>query len=257
MISVIIPTHNRLNELNHSLKSVFNQSLLPTEIIVVDDASDETVNSDIFDNAPDFINCMLLRNAEPKGGNYTRNRGVSLASSKYIAFLDDDDTWESNKLALQFELMESHNLDLCYTGKQIITVNDFRDVLSTRYAFSNPLCSNLKKSIMSLNFIGTTSSIMVKKSVFNLVNGFDINLPALQDYDLYIRLIFANSMIEGIDQPLVNYFVYERKSAVSKSLNKHFIAIKTILTKYRKNKYYLLLLFAAIIITIKKFIKGN
>lgn len=257
LISIIIPTHNRLEELKHALKSVFSQTLFPSEIIVVDDASEDVVTIDIFYGAPESINCVLLRNEEPKGGNYTRNRGVALASSKYIAFLDDDDTWESNKLALQFEFMESKNLDLCYTGKQIITVNENRDVLSSRYTFSYPKYNNLKKSIMRLNFIGTTSSIMVRKSVFHDVNGFDNILPSLQDYDFYIRLIFAGSNIIGIDQPLVNYFIYQRKSAVSKSFQKHLAAIRFLLKKYRNNKYYLFFVSGVIKITLKKVIKGS
>jgi glycosyltransferase involved in cell wall biosynthesis len=256
MITVVIPTHNRLCGLANALNSVFNQDKLPTEIIVIDDGSLPAVTDAVFEGAPDSVSCILVRNETPRGGNFARNKGASLASGKYIAFLDDDDTWDSEKLVLQLALMESEDLDLSYTGKTIITVDENLTELSRRYSFARPKFNNLKKSIMHQNFIGTTSSIMVKKSSFDAVGGFDEAMPALQDYELYIRLIFSDAKVQGIDQPLVDYFIHKRKNAVSKSLRKNFNATSLLLSKHKNKKHYIALVWVCLKITLKKVIKG-
>jgi glycosyltransferase involved in cell wall biosynthesis len=256
-ISVIIPTHNRIVGLKKSLNSFFRQAYLPAEIIVVDDGSHPAVTETVFDGAPDSVNCILVRNEIPRGGNFARNKGASLASGKYVAFLDDDDTWDSEKLALQLALMESEDLDLSYTGKTIITVDKNLTELSRRYSFAKPKFSDLRKSIMRQNFIGTTSSIMVKKSSFDGVEGFDEQMPALQDYELYIRLIFSANKVQGLDKPLVNYYIHKKSSAVSKSLKKNFEATSQLLRKHRKKPFYLDLVRGCLKITLKKIIKGH
>ena len=201
MIAVIIPTHNRIPELREALKSVFQQKLLPDHIIVVDDGSVPAVPVDIFTDAPDAIKLTLLRNESPKGGNFARNIGANATACDYIAFLDDDDRWIQNKLQIQVELMREKKLDLCYTGRDIIQLDTNLKVVSEHYSFKSPRFQKLTKSIMWRNFIGTMSSILIKKAHFEIVGGFNTKMPALQDLEFYIRSIFSGARVEGINQP--------------------------------------------------------
>jgi len=251
-VSVVIPTHNRLQDLNRSLASVYKQKRLPIEIIVVDDGSTLPVSTNIFDRGPASINYVLLRNDISKGANCARNRGIDAATGKYIAFLDDDDIWASKKLDLQFEVMESKQLDLCYSGKQIVTFDVYHDELLRRYSFAVPKFNDMRKSIMHQNFIGTTSSIMVKKSSLIGVGGFDVAMPALQDYELYIRLIFSGYKIAGVSAPLLDYSIYKEKSAISKSLRKGITATKLLLVKHRNKDYFCNLIWSQVIVILKK-----
>ena len=229
-ISVIIPTHNRVDLLERAIKSVLNQTLVDIEIIVVDDAS--SIATKNFINS--FNGSIIYHRFEKnQGANVCRNKGVSLSNCSFIAFLDDDDTWEVDKLERQFNLLNSKNIDLCYTGKNIIYIDKNSRIVKQRYSFSNPKDNYLTYSIMKSNFIGTTSSIMLRKSKFLEIGGFDIVMPSLQDYEFYIRFISSGFSVKGINKPLVNYYVYKGESAISKSLKK---GLKSSLILLKKNK---------------------
>ncbi len=234
-ISIVITTYNRSDLLKNAIISVSEQTYHDIEIIVVDDASScdnqHVINS--F-NLP----IIYYRFEINQGGNVCRNKGVSLSKGGYIAFLDDDDTWRKDKIKKQYEFMIINNLDLSYTGKNIITINKNP---SERYSFSEPNFINLKKSIMLKNFIGTTSSIMLKKDNFLDIGGFDIRMPALQDYELYIRFIYENFSVGGIDEAMVNYFIYPTNANISKSIKKKLIASKIMVCKNYSKGYILLL----------------
>lgn len=233
-ISVIIPTHNRSDLLTNAIQSVVNQTYKDIEIVVVDDAS--TCNNQAI---IDSFNMSIIyhRFETNQGGNICRNKGVELANGQYVAYLDDDDTWHEQKLEKQLSTMQQSDASLCYTGKNIITVDENLKEIHRRYSFAKPKYESLQKSIMQKNFIGTTSSIMVQKDKFLEMGGFDVAMPALQDYEFYLRFIHAGFNVIGLDDGLVNYFIYANKSAVSKSLKKKLNAMKAILEKNRDKKY--------------------
>ena len=252
-ISIVIPTHDRDNLLKKAIQSVLNQTYKNIEIIVIDDAS-ECDNKSVVENFD--MSIIYYKFKTNQGGNICRNKGAKLATGGYIAYLDDDDTWHKDKLEKQLRLMQEKNLDLSYTGKNIITLNPFFEELHRKYSFGKPsYTNNLKKSIMSKNFIGTTSSIMIKKEKFDEVSGFDIRMPALQDYEFYIRFINKGFNAVGIDEPLVDYYIYQKKSAISKSSTKYFNAYKLILKKNRTQGYFYLLRIRFIKSILKRLLK--
>ena len=110
LVSVIIPTYNRSNFLRMSISSVLKQSFRDFELIVVDDCSP--------DDTPQVINSInshkvnYIRHNANKGESESRNTGIKIAESKYIAFLDDDDEWLSDKLSKQIEIIEQQNDDV-------------------------------------------------------------------------------------------------------------------------------------------------
>jgi len=234
MVSVIITTYNRSDFLRHAIQSVVDQSYKEIEIIVIDDAS-SCDNQSVIDKFNQEI--LYYRFDTNKGANVCRNKGAELANYKYIAYLDDDDQWVEDKIENQLKFMENNSVDLSYTGKYIITLDDQYQELSKRYSFWVPKSKNLEKEIMKKNFIGTTSSIMLQRDKFLQIGGFDINLPALQDYEFYIRFIFQGFSIKGINKPLVNYYIYQNENAISKSSKKNLDAKKQILIKHRNKKY--------------------
>jgi glycosyltransferase involved in cell wall biosynthesis len=110
-VSVIIPTHNFGRYIAEAIQSAQNQSLRDIEIIVIDDGStDETVDtvSRIADERTTLV-CL------PKSGvSVARNIGLERARGQYVAFLDADDRWTTNKLELQVGLCEKHGLDAAF-----------------------------------------------------------------------------------------------------------------------------------------------
>ena len=108
---------------------------------------------------------------------------------------------------------------------------------------------------MSDNFIGITSSVMIPSSVLKEVDGFDINLPCLQDYDLFIRILKHWKAI-GIDEPLVRYNLGESKEHVSFTRENIDNASQYLLEKYKNEKEFILLKKAIRNINLKKMVKS-
>src|SRR5919106_1816578 len=115
-VSVIIPTYNRVESLPLAIKSVLAQTFQDFEIIVVDDAS--------HDNTPAVIarfndeRIRYIRHDTNKKISASRNTGVLNSRGSYIAFLDDDDEWLSEKLQLEVDLLDNSPLKTgaVYTG---------------------------------------------------------------------------------------------------------------------------------------------
>ena len=241
LVSVIITSCDRIDLFKLALNSVLKQSYENYEIIVIDSSLDLSVKNHVKN-----LKSIKYQHFNNNNANYLRNKGVELCNGELIAFLDDDDIWNEEKLQYQVDLFNRHNIQLCYTGKNI----KYEKVGLEKYSFKKPKFSNIFNSILWDNFIGTTSSIMVQSCVFKLVGNFDESLPALQDYDFYIR-VCKKFNVKGIDKCLVIY--RSNHSANQISLNKEkFKKAKDLL----KSKYnYKLLRFSLFKIGFKKRLK--
>ena len=225
LITCVIPTHNRSKLLNRAIKSVLMQSYKGIEIIVVADGCTDNTK-DIINN----INNDLIRYIEinpAQGANYARNIGIENARGKYIAFLDDDDEWLEKKIEKQMELFaRNKNLGLVYTGKQIIYMKEEID-----YSSIPNDAGDLKDKILLSNIIGTTSSVMIKKCVFEDVGKFDTQLQALQDYDLWIR-ICQKYTVGVIEEELIYYYNYPSTNQISSCTHKYIESYAYLEKKY-------------------------
>jgi glycosyltransferase involved in cell wall biosynthesis len=122
-VSVVLPTFNRKTLLERALRSVLAQTALPREIIVVDDGS--TDGTAVLLQSLQEQSLKQSQKQRPQiryhyqtnqGVSKARNIGISMAQAPWIAFLDSDDQWLENKLALQMEQLNANpNLLLCHT----------------------------------------------------------------------------------------------------------------------------------------------
>ena len=101
-ISVIIPVYNREKTIVNCVNSILNQTYLPKEIIIVDDGSTDNTIVTIESIKKSIIKVIALN--KNKGAQYARNIGIKNSKSKWITFLDSDDTWIKNKLEKQIEI---------------------------------------------------------------------------------------------------------------------------------------------------------
>ena len=250
-VSVIIPTYNRCTPLKNAIESVFAQTFQNFEIIVVNDGSTDHTSKYLSTVKDDRLRYFEFETNQ--GGNYARNEGIKNANGVFLAFLDDDDYWEPTKLEEQINLIQKHNVDLCYTGFNLYTHNK----KFIKYVFNRPRYKNLYMSIMDDNFFGGTSSIIVKKKLVEEAGCFDNNLSALQDYDLFIRLIKQGCKIKGIDKPLVKYYIVDATRSISCSFNLYKAAANYLYNKYRNAQYSNLLKRRLKIIEIKRVFKSK
>jgi len=193
LVSVIIPTYNRGWILKEAIESVLNQDYDAFELIVVNDGSTD----DSRDLLAGFDNITVLEQPN-QGVSAARNKGVAHAKGSFIAFLDSDDVWLPRKLAVQVDFFQQNPKALvCQT--QETWVRKGRRV--------NPGRRHQKQSGMFFDrslalCLVSPSAVMIKKSFFDEIGGFDESLLACEDYDLWLR-INVHHPIYLIDQPLI------------------------------------------------------
>jgi len=193
-VSVILPTFNRMPLLERALLSVLDQTVQPQEIIVVDDGSTDGTAGLLRGRYPQ-VRYFYQSN---QGVSRARNTGISMARAPWIAFLDSDDQWLENKLALQWELLQaSSGYWLCHTeeiwirhGKRVNPMNKHKKYAGHIYDKCLPLCAI------------SPSSVMLHRELLETVGLFDEALPACEDYDLWLR-ICSRYPVLFIETPLI------------------------------------------------------
>ena len=193
-VSVIIPTYNRKNLLKRALHSVSNQTFVPQEIIVVDDGSSDGTKDWVLERFPD-VRYIYQDNS---GVSSARNSGIKEAIGSWIAFLDSDDEWMSNKLEQQKGVINSfQEAWLCHTNeiwiRNGIRVNQMKK--HQKYG------GNVFENCLDICRI-SPSSVLIKKEVFEMVGLFDESLKVCEDYDLWLRITAVLPVI-FLDQPLI------------------------------------------------------
>ena len=194
IISVIIPTFNRAHTLARALDSVLAQIYLPKEIIVVDDGSNDETGV-LLEKYP-VIKYVKL--AENSGVSHARNVGIEKASGDWIALLDSDDAWLPVKLAKQVAAVKQA------PGVKIFHTDEIWIRNGTRV---NPKIKHAKpdgwvyEASLALCCV-SPSSVLMHRSVFEQCGLFDENLPACEDYDLWLRL-FSRYPVKLINEPLL------------------------------------------------------
>lgn len=232
MISVIIPSHNRPALLKRALQSIHNQTQQPTEVIIIDDASNPPISDKNLKLIPNVKNKKIIRNDFSKMASGSRNTGILNSNSKYVAFLDDDDIFHPKKIEIiTSEIQKNNQPDFIFHGGKIIFPNE------NTFYFTKPKKShntNIKELRLG-NTIGGTPLVVCKREVL-IENGlFNENMPALEDYELWLR-IFQNKKYTShyINQPLSECFYTTRINSVSKNQEKNDSAWEYIKEKHQE-----------------------
>jgi glycosyltransferase involved in cell wall biosynthesis len=194
LVTVIIPTYNRGWIVQEAIDSVLNQDFSDYELIVVDDGSNDNTR-EILESYGKAITVLQQSN---RGVSAARNRGIAEAAGRLIAFLDSDDLWLPGKLTTQVKFFEE-NADA--------VINQTQEIWIRNGARVNPKKRHHKFSGMIFErslalCLVSPSAVMIKKSLFDAVGGFDEQLPACEDYDLWLR-ISCRYPAHLIDFPLI------------------------------------------------------
>lgn len=209
-VSVIIPAYNSGKTILRALQSVFNQSLLPFEVIVVDDGSSDNTADLVKENYPD-AKLILQKNA---GAAAARNTGAKASSGEYIAFLDSDDFWHKQKIELQSSILNDHlDVGMCSSVCTFFTetslANNTADLHQEISKISYDRIPFVQ--VFSHPYLGTPS-VMLRRKLFDQIGGFNENLETAEDVDLWIRSAFNAGYIL-IRNPLT--YVVEQSLSLS------------------------------------------
>lgn len=202
MISVVIPTYNASRFINQTIDSVIAQTFKDYEIIVVDDGSSDSTE-EIVKSYGDKVRYIYQDNA---GDGPARNTGIKAAKGEWIAFLDHDDQWLPDKLQQQSEFIETHpQLNWCATAyyqasgsqRAAIGTSPWIKNLSSKGSF----CYFDTIRIAGLHLV-ITSTMMIRKSVFEKSGLYESGWQRCADMDLWWRIAYLNPYIGYITEPL-------------------------------------------------------
>ena len=215
-VSVIIPTYNRGWIIEEALDSVFAQNFKDFELIVVDDGSTDNTRN-ILKSYPHEIRVIHQQNM---GVSAARNQGIASASGKFIAFLDSDDLWLPKKLTTQVKFFSaSPDAMICQTEEMWVR-NNVR--VNPKERHKKPSGMIFEPSLALC--LVSPSAVMMRRRLFDEVGLFDEELPACEDYDLWLR-VSCRYPVYLIDTPLiVKRGGHEDQLSRSPGLDKYRIA---------------------------------
>jgi glycosyltransferase involved in cell wall biosynthesis len=170
------------------------------------------------------IQCVNFRNNGVIGAS--RNEGIALATGKYVAFLDSDDTWFPTKIEKCVASLENGSDLVCHAEYWIDESGNSRLV-----AYGPSEAATHHNLIYKGNRI-STSATMVRATLLKEVNGFDVSpeLISTEDYDLWIRLAAKSNKFAFFDEPLGEYHRHDNN--VSANIEKHLMAELALLAKH-------------------------
>ncbi len=193
-VSVIIPVYNRPGLVVEAIESVATQTFNDLEILVVDDGSTDGT-AEAVNNCGTTLRYFRQENLGPA---VARNLGIKNSQSEYIAFLDSDDLWKSDKLARQVDyLTQNREYLICHTNE--IWLRDNKLVNQKKYhrkGGGNLYCRSLSLCLIS------PSAVLLRKELLDQVGLFDQQMMVCEDYDLWLR-VTSRFPVGYIDSPLV------------------------------------------------------
>lgn len=184
-ISVVIPAFNRAGTIARAIDSVLRQEWRggSIELIVVDDGStDDTLS--VLQNYGDRL--CIVRHEQNRGAAAARNTGVAAATGDYVAFLDSDDEWMSEKLTGQIAAMRANAWNASCTA-YFLTRSGVPDIVSPR---GNTVSLGLSDLLWGC-FVSPGSTLVFERGLFAEVGPLDTSLGRLEDWDWLLR--FARS----------------------------------------------------------------
>lgn len=219
-VSVVIPTYNRAAFLGAAVASIRAQTYPCTEIVIVDDGSSDNT-AQVVAALGEGIRYVKQANAGPAAA---RNRGIREAGGDLVAFLDTDDRWLPDKLALQVEILQRDPAvalvcaDMAIEGADGARWVDSNFAQRGLQAFFAKLdgrpVPDAPRRLLKINFINT-STVLARRDVLLALNGFDTRLRYGEDLELWLR-VAARHAVACV--PSVQEIRVEHATNVTKSV---------------------------------------
>lgn len=206
LISIIMPTYKRADLIDKAIASIESQTYKNWELIIVDDNPKDSKyrkkTEEKLSKYKDNLRIRYIQREENGGGALARNTGIENARGKYIAFLDDDDEYESTKLEKQLQIFQNNkDRKLAIVTCQMAIVDETGKILKIE---KNEIKENSLKTHL-LYGIGFTGTLMIKKDVL-LESGMFTNTPSLQEYIMLLKILERGYKAEVVSEPLFKLY---------------------------------------------------
>lgn len=182
-VSVVVPAYGHADYILASLESVLSQPAPPREVIVIDDSSPD----DTAVRIEPLVRAGRIRYVrQPNAGmSAARNAGAKLATSEYLYFLDDDDLLFPDGLSWMIDELERHPDAAMAYGDSV----NFSDALPEKPDAWGEVQDADRVPFMVFNQLGSPGQVLIRRSAFEVVGGFDAEIWGTDDWDLWLRLL--------------------------------------------------------------------
>jgi glycosyltransferase involved in cell wall biosynthesis len=198
LVTVVIPTRNRRDDLRRAIASVKAQTWSDLEIVVVDDGSTDDTARILAEMATVDPTLRVIRHETSRGGAAARNQGIEAARGRWVAFLDDDDTWLPRKLEAQLRALHAEPKAVAAACAYYYCA-PWRPERVARVKTQATI-----QGMLSSNTLGGASVCVARTETLRAIGGFDAQFRSGQDWDLWLRL-FREGTIVCCDEPLARY----------------------------------------------------
>jgi teichuronic acid biosynthesis glycosyltransferase TuaG len=231
LVSVIMPTYNHGAFIGDAISSVLAQTYAQLELIVVDNSSTDNTREVANSFPDDRVRYFQVSNSGIIAAS--RNFGARQARGEILAFLDSDDIWQPNKLAVQVPYLEN-GMAVC-VGSDFSPIGDqLRCTKLISFAGHEPY-RDLPYEFLVLSNPLPTSSVVVPRHVFVSCEGFDESRDFcfIEDWELWLR-IAKLGLIRILSEPLIQYRIVRKKNRDEREVRLHSLRI---LEKHRRLGY--------------------
>jgi len=203
-VSIIMPAYNAEKTIQASIDSVLVQTFPDWELLVIDDASQDGTVEMIKKLAENDQRVVLHVNEKNSGVSQSRNKGIDLASGEWLAFLDSDDLWSTDKLEKQLQFIEATGAAISYTATAFINETDKMSGYIQQAEEKLTYEMLLKQNLMSC------SSVMVRRDV---MIPFPLERDVHEDYVVWLAIVRKVGCAWGLDEPLLIYRMMENSKS--------------------------------------------
>ena len=224
LVSVIMSVYNDANRVKKSIESILNQSYSNIELLIMDDGSTDNT-FEICKNYQNENNVKIFKNNKNIGLTKSLNILIKESSGYYIARQDSDDTSEIVRIEKQIDFMSHQNLLVSTTRAYVF--NEITENIRPRYSHLIP-----NRLIIKLKNPFVHGTLMIKKSLFEKIGGYNEDYYYSQDFKLFSDLINSKIDIPILNTPLYRLNTLDNLSTKFKLEQKEYT--KKILKENRK-----------------------
>lgn len=212
-VTVIMPVYNGERYIETAIRSVIDQTYGNWKLIVVNDGSTDSTCSIVERLSSEDSRIILVHNGGDKGAAGSRNYGLDMCSSEYVAFLDSDDVWEPSKLKTQLDQMKQKGADMSYTSYAIVDENGVRKKSNYIVPETTTFEQMLKENVVGCSTVILSGDIVQK---YRFTTDF-----YHEDYCMWLDILRDGYTVIGCPEVLAKW----RLIANSRSANKKSSAI--------------------------------
>lgn len=219
LVSIYLPTRNRVDLLRRAVESVRAQTLADYELIVIDDASTDSTPAYLARLAGTDARVRVYRCDSPSGAPRARNWAIRHARGEWLTGLDDDDEFMPSRLEAAVAM--AHALEVAGAAFSALYTQDEVVGAHAAQVTRKPSCTFLA-DLFRQNCVG--NQLFARRQRFIDAGGFDESLPAWQDLDLAMRMVDRFGPARLVDAPLYRLHNDERPDRISRKSKDDIVA---------------------------------